>query len=89
MIALSLTTRQRSSATCRLRQMRGWVGHGAIMIREGDGVEEALSSREQELRLLVETFRRWCGELGKPQAPCSSSSSAAAPAESLWHRWAI
>jgi PAS domain S-box-containing protein len=32
------------------------VGHGAIMSREGDGAEEALSSREQELRLLAETI---------------------------------
>jgi PAS domain S-box-containing protein len=33
------------------------VGHGAIMSREGgDGAEEALSSREQELGLLVETI---------------------------------
>src|SRR4051794_4499170 len=32
------------------------VGHGAIMSSEGDGRGEALSSREQELRLLVETI---------------------------------
>jgi PAS domain-containing protein len=32
------------------------IGHGAIMSREGGGAEEALSSREQERRLLVETI---------------------------------
>jgi PAS domain-containing protein len=32
------------------------VGHGAIMSREDDGAGEALSSRERELRLLVETI---------------------------------
>src|SRR3954468_12029015 len=36
--------------------MQARVGHGAIMSRQGDGAEEALSSREQELRLLVETI---------------------------------
>src|SRR6266436_4280519 len=56
LIALPLPRRQRSSATWRLRQMQVRVVHGAIMSREGDGAEEALSSREQELRLLVETI---------------------------------